>query len=267
MRRSSILAISASRSTARGSKARVITVRRAPPAAYHASMAAGRSGRGRQSARRDGKPRQRFGHFDDIDRIGDDPEASPRSVIPATKPGTGAASNTSRTGSGRPPIESGWISHDGRPAARLGQISSMCAPRKADRPDRGGSGALHERRPTRQPARHHLERRTSTALFQSPSAPNPIAVGHQLLERRSPGPPQAAEVLERVSEYPLLVLGNPQPHLDPRRLAELLAPCAIAPESARPQSHHRRPARPRPPCRAPRTARSGCSRKTRRRMK
>ena len=43
-------------------------------------------------------------------------------------PGPGAASNTSRTGSARPPIDSGWISHDGRPAAIDGQTSSMWAP-------------------------------------------------------------------------------------------------------------------------------------------
>ena len=41
----------------------------------------------------------------------------------------GAASKTSRTGSSRPPMPSGWISSVGLAAAMDGQTSSMCAPR------------------------------------------------------------------------------------------------------------------------------------------
>ncbi len=41
----------------------------------------------------------------------------------------GSASNTSRTGSSRPPMPRGWISHVGVPVAIDGQTSSMCAPR------------------------------------------------------------------------------------------------------------------------------------------
>ncbi len=49
--------------------------------------------------------------------------------MPSTVPGPGAASKTRRTGSSRPPIDSGWISQDGRSLAIDGHTSSMCAPR------------------------------------------------------------------------------------------------------------------------------------------
>ena len=39
---------------------------------------------------------------------------SPRSAMPRTTAGPGAASKTSRTGSSRPPMPSGWISSEGR---------------------------------------------------------------------------------------------------------------------------------------------------------
>jgi len=51
------------------------------------------------------------------------------SAMPITTAGPGVASKTSRTGSSRSPMPSGWISHDGVSAAMLGQTSSMCAPR------------------------------------------------------------------------------------------------------------------------------------------
>ena len=49
--------------------------------------------------------------------------------MPSTVAGPGAASKTSRTGSSRSPMPSGWISTRGLPTAMLGQTSSMCAPR------------------------------------------------------------------------------------------------------------------------------------------
>ena len=51
------------------------------------------------------------------------------STMPITMAGPGAASNTSRTGSSRSPMPSGWISQVGVAAAMVGQTSSMCAPR------------------------------------------------------------------------------------------------------------------------------------------
>ncbi len=54
---------------------------------------------------------------------------SPRSDMPSTTAGPGVASKTRRTGSSRAPIPRGWISREGRPAAMVGQTSSMCAPR------------------------------------------------------------------------------------------------------------------------------------------
>ena len=51
------------------------------------------------------------------------------STIPTMTAGPGAASNTSRTGSSRLPMPSGWISQVGVDAAIDGQTSSMWAPR------------------------------------------------------------------------------------------------------------------------------------------
>ncbi len=55
--------------------------------------------------------------------------ADATSAIPTTIPDPGAAENFSRTGSSRPPMDSGWLSSHGRSAAIEGQTSSMCAPR------------------------------------------------------------------------------------------------------------------------------------------
>jgi hypothetical protein len=54
---------------------------------------------------------------------------SPMSVTQAAIAAPGWASKTSRTGSALPPMDSGWTSSRGFPAAIDGQTSSMCAPR------------------------------------------------------------------------------------------------------------------------------------------
>ena len=86
-----------------------------PPAISHASAAVGRSGRGRQTARATGSLGSGSIGLDDVDLVDEQPEpVAEVGEADAPAAGPGAASNTSRTGSARPPIESGWISHDGR---------------------------------------------------------------------------------------------------------------------------------------------------------
>ena len=100
-----------------------------PPAVSHASAAVASEGRGRQTARATGSFGSGASASTTSTSLAMSRNRSPRSARPRMTAGPGAASKTSRTGSDLPPIESGWISHDGRSPLSDGQTSSMCAPR------------------------------------------------------------------------------------------------------------------------------------------
>lgn len=99
------------------------------PAVSHASVEVRRSGSGRQTAWATGSMGSGSGGPTTSIRLATSRKREPMSASPTTTPGAGAASNTRRTGSSRPPMLSGWISQEGVVAARDGHTSSMWAPR------------------------------------------------------------------------------------------------------------------------------------------
>ena len=123
---------------------------------------------------------------------------SPRSTRPTTTAGPGAASNTSRTGSSRPPMPSGWISQRGLAAAmRRADLEHVRAEDlRLARPEVVGV-VLHERacRPAA-PAPIALTARQQRRGLPVALAAEAVAVGHQPLHGEAGQLAQAAEVLE-----------------------------------------------------------------------
>ena len=140
------------------------------------------SGRGRQTARATGSRGSGSGGATTSISLATSRKRSPRSARPTTTAGPGAASKTSRTGSSRPPMLSGWISQDGVPAAIDGQTSSMCAPRISSLPGLEMVGVvLHEGGAAGQARRHHLQRAQQHRGLPVAFAAEAVAVGHQPL--------------------------------------------------------------------------------------
>ena len=155
---SSTPAIPARSAIASMPSAAVKTVWCEPPAVSQPSAAVVKSGRGFHRALATGSFGSASGGAITSTSFATSRKRSPRSTRLTTTAGPGEAVKTSLTGSSCPPIASGWISQDGRPAAIDGQISSMCAPRTFAAPGGQVVGVvLHERRSARQPDRHHLQ--------------------------------------------------------------------------------------------------------------
>ena len=241
MSRSSIPAISAKSISGSGPIARLSTVWWAPPAVSHASTAVRMSGRGRQTARATGsRGSSSVASTTSID-VGDDPEA----IAKVREPGDdrrargGVEHEPHRIRPSADRRAGGSRSAAGRRRS-IGQTSSMCAPSTV----RAGRievvrVVLHERRPARQPGRHHLEQPDQHRALPVPLGAEPVAVGHQALDRDPRQLAQPVEVLERVGEGPEPARGQerPQPGLDPRGLAQLVAPLAVAGRARAPRSY------------------------------
>ena len=194
-----------------------------PPAISQASAEVARSGFGLHTARATGSRGSGSSGSTISTSLAIIRKRSPRSRIAALSAGPGGAVKTSRTGSSRPPIESGWISHDGTPAGdRRAHLEHV----RAEDPLLAGGEVvgvvLHERRPAGKPLPHGLhhahERRRLPVAFSAEA----VAVGHQPLDGDPGKLPQAVQVLEGVGERARAerVEQPAQAGLDPRRVAE-----------------------------------------------
>ena len=90
------------------------------------------------------------------------------------------------------------------------------APGRAPTARGGTCSPPMKRRAARQAGRHRLRDRRSAAVFQSPSAAEAVAVGHQALHGEARQLGQAAEVFERVGERPIAARGRGTPAGRPR---------------------------------------------------
>ena len=115
---------------------------------------------------------------------------------PTTMAGPGAASKTSRTGSSRLPMPSGWISQAAGPRRWSGR------PRACGRRGSSAAGAevvgvvLHERGAAGADRADRLDRAQHDRGLPVAFAAEAVAVGHQPLHGQARQLPQSAEVLE-----------------------------------------------------------------------
>ena len=106
----------------------------AAPACSHDVADVWKSGDGRHTARPTGSRGSGSAGGTTSTTFATSRKRSRTSDSATTTPGPGSALKTSRTGSSLPPMPSGWISSVGRVVVRLGQTSSMCAPRMSSLP-------------------------------------------------------------------------------------------------------------------------------------
>ena len=172
-----------------------------PPASSQASAAVSKSGLGFQTARATGSFGNGAGGATTSTSFATRRNRSPRSSRQTTTAGPGAAVKTSRTGSSRPPIESGWISQDGLLGGDRGaDLEHVRAEHEWAARGEVVGVVLHEGGTAREAHGHRLEDPDESGGLPVPFGAEAEPVRHQPLHGDPGKLGETVEVLERVGE-------------------------------------------------------------------
>ena len=188
-----------------------------------------RSGRGLHTARATGRRGSGCGGSITSTTVATSRKRVPMSTIEAATAWPGCASNTSRTGSALPPIDSGWTSRRGRPRGdRLADLEHVRPEAEVPVGGQVVRVVLHERDAARQAARHDLHGADHRRGLPVALGAEAVAVAHQPLDGEARQLGHAVEVLEGRGERrePAGVEEAAQADLDPRPVAQRLGALA-----------------------------------------
>ena len=149
----------------------------------------------------------------------------------ATRRSRGGHRRPAGPGSSLPPIDSGWISSRGLPAAiDWADLEHVGAEDGVAVRDQVVGVVLHERHATRQPGAHHLHRADHRRGLPVPLGAEAVAVAHQPLDGQTGQLREAVKILERVGEgrEPAVREEAAQAELDPGPVAQRIVRAVAA---------------------------------------